>query len=135
MDPLGDRIRRAREAAGLSQAELAARIGRHEKTVRNWENGHATPANSIGRLEAVLGVDLSAEVAERLADRTSPRLTEATDAQVVANLTARLAERNETIRRLTIELAEYRATTDTADDSPAPARWAARIREAPDAQE
>jgi len=36
---LSDRIRAAREAAILSQAELAERFGVSERTVQNWEAG------------------------------------------------------------------------------------------------
>lgn len=35
---LGDRLRKARETAGVSVEEMAADIGRSERTVRNYEN-------------------------------------------------------------------------------------------------
>lgn len=35
----GDAIKKLREAHGLTQADLAARLGCTEKTIRNWEKG------------------------------------------------------------------------------------------------
>lgn len=40
---LGERIRVAREAAGLSQADLAERTGFHVQTVSRWERNLRTP--------------------------------------------------------------------------------------------
>lgn len=40
---LGDQIRRWREAASLTQADLAELVGVQLITVSRWENGHATP--------------------------------------------------------------------------------------------
>jgi transcriptional regulator with XRE-family HTH domain len=39
----GSRGRSLREAAGLSQAELASEIGISEATLSRWENGHSKP--------------------------------------------------------------------------------------------
>jgi len=55
---LGKAIRRARERKRMSQKELGDAIGRSRSAVNAWENGRAVPANSIGALEDVLGVDL-----------------------------------------------------------------------------
>ena len=55
----GDRITGAREAAGMSQAELARRIGVKLKTIRAWENDQSEPrANRAGMLAGLLGVSL-----------------------------------------------------------------------------
>lgn len=40
---LGERIRKAREDLGLSQGELALRLGVDRKTVGNWESGRNQP--------------------------------------------------------------------------------------------
>lgn len=119
---LKDRIRRAREAAGLTQAELAARVGVDGRTVRNWEAGRV-PRNAIGGIERALGIDLSSSDDER-----SPRLAEATDAQVLANIAGRLAERDRRIAELTAELDGLR------NGATLPARWAARRRDTADDQ-
>lgn len=40
---IGDRIRAARHAAGLTQMELAERIGRDHRTVHRWEYAQRVP--------------------------------------------------------------------------------------------
>ena len=57
---LGDRLAGAREAAGLSQEELAKRIGLKLKTLRAWEDDLADPrANRLQMLAGLLNVSLS----------------------------------------------------------------------------
>lgn len=41
---LGSRIRQARRHAGLSQSELAAKIGAHPTSVSDWERGVNEPS-------------------------------------------------------------------------------------------
>lgn len=120
---LGDRIRTAREAAGLSQAQLAERIGTTQRTIGNWERGTATPRSKTGALETVLGIQL-----RRPADthHSAPRIDEATDGQIIADLARRLAERNDRIRELTAQLEHAHHAP------PMPDRWAARPRPLPD---
>ncbi|SIS77478.1 helix-turn-helix domain-containing protein [Phaeovulum vinaykumarii] len=56
---LGDRLAAAREAAGLSQSELAARLGVRARTLASWENDTAEPrANRLQMLSGMLGVSL-----------------------------------------------------------------------------
>lgn len=55
----GDRMTGAREACGLSQAELARRLGVKVKTVRAWENDQSEPrANKLQMLAGLLGVSI-----------------------------------------------------------------------------
>jgi transcriptional regulator with XRE-family HTH domain len=55
----GDRLTGAREAAGLSQAELAKRLGVKVKTLRAWEGDQSEPrANRLSILCGILGVSL-----------------------------------------------------------------------------
>lgn len=57
---LGDRLAGAREAAGLHQKELAARLGVKHATLRKWEDDLAEPrANRLQMLAGMLGVSLS----------------------------------------------------------------------------
>lgn len=57
---LGDRIAAARQAAGLSQAGLAARLGAASDDVEGWEIDRAEPrANSLATLAGLLGVSVS----------------------------------------------------------------------------
>lgn len=56
---LGDRLAAGREAAGMTQAQLAERLGVRSKTLRDWENDVSEPrANRLQMLAALLGVSL-----------------------------------------------------------------------------
>ncbi len=55
----GDRMTGAREAAGLSQADLARRMGVKVQTIRAWENDQSEPrANKLQMLAGMLGVSI-----------------------------------------------------------------------------
>jgi ribosome-binding protein aMBF1 (putative translation factor) len=55
----GDRLAAAREAAGLSQAELAQRLGVKTKVIEHWEADAKEPrANRLQMLAGMLGVSL-----------------------------------------------------------------------------
>lgn len=55
----GDRVAAAREVTGLSQHELAARLGVKDKTIKAWENDTAEPrANKLQMLAGVLNVSM-----------------------------------------------------------------------------
>lgn len=56
MAELANRVREAREAKGLTQAELATRIGVSRKTVNTVENGVFVPSTVIAlKLARALG--------------------------------------------------------------------------------
>jgi HTH-type transcriptional regulator, cell division transcriptional repressor len=56
---LGDRLTAAREAQGLSEADLATRLGIRKRTVTQWETDMSEPrANRLHLLSGVLGVSL-----------------------------------------------------------------------------
>lgn len=56
-DTLGGRIVHAREAAGLTAKDLAARLGVATKTVANWETDRTEPrSNKLSMLAGLLGV-------------------------------------------------------------------------------
>jgi transcriptional regulator with XRE-family HTH domain len=62
MEPaeLGARIRELREAAGLSQAELAERLGIAQNSLSNWERGNRQPSFAdIVRVAESLAVPIS----------------------------------------------------------------------------
>ena len=64
-------IREARLKAGLTQSELAARLGRDRAQVARWEIGGQEP--SFENVQAVVeacGFELKLEIAERVVDRT-----------------------------------------------------------------
>ena len=55
----GDRVAAAREAAGMTQAVLARRLGVRLATLRGWENDMAEPrANRLSMLAGLLNVSM-----------------------------------------------------------------------------
>lgn len=55
----GDRLAGAREAAGLSQADLAAKLGVRLETLESWEDDASDPrANRLSKLAGLLGVSM-----------------------------------------------------------------------------
>lgn len=59
-DTMGGRLLRARDCAGLSIRELAARLGVKASTVQAWENDRSQPrANRLQMIAGMLGVSLS----------------------------------------------------------------------------
>jgi DNA-binding XRE family transcriptional regulator len=56
LTPMGDRVRAARDRAGISQAELAARTGMHQTRISRLERGHHCPRlSTLERVGAALG--------------------------------------------------------------------------------
>lgn len=55
----GDRLARAREFAGMSQAQLARRLGVKTTTIRNWESDRSEPrANRLQMLAGLVSVSM-----------------------------------------------------------------------------
>lgn len=78
----GDSIRRARQRAGLGQAQLARLLGVTRQTVSSWETGAASPRGSLGKLYEVLE-DLGDE------EERGPRdVTSLSDAELAVRLFA-----------------------------------------------
>lgn len=50
-------IERARKAKGLTQGELAARVGVHINTAQGWEKGSQPRPKHLAKIAEVLGVD------------------------------------------------------------------------------
>ena len=44
---IGENIRKARKAAGVSQKELAERLQVYQKDISRWENGERTPTMEV----------------------------------------------------------------------------------------
>lgn len=112
----GDRMTGAREASGLSQAELAKRLGVKVKTIRAWENDQSEPrANKLQMLAGMLGVSImwiltgegdgldGPEMGDDLPDEMTDLLSELRKMKVDQ---ARMAERMGRLeKRLRLELA------------------------------
>ncbi len=59
MATFGDRVAAAREMAGMSQAELARRLGVRVSTLRKWENDVSEPrANRLSMMAGLLNVSM-----------------------------------------------------------------------------
>ena len=59
-DSFGNRLKKLRKKAGISQPELAELVGVHETTIRRWENSHYTPdARVVSLLADALHVSVS----------------------------------------------------------------------------
>lgn len=56
---LGDEIKRLREARGLTQEELATRMGVHRNTIHRYEGGDDMPVMLLVRLIVELDADVS----------------------------------------------------------------------------
>jgi transcriptional regulator with XRE-family HTH domain len=57
---LGAQIRRIRKAAGMSQQDLALRLGLHTMTISYYERGEWTPpAERLEQIAEALGVEVS----------------------------------------------------------------------------
>jgi UDP-N-acetylglucosamine 1-carboxyvinyltransferase len=60
---LGQFIRQRREAQGLTQTQLADRLGTHQTLVSAWERGRLTPdANKLARVAELLETPFTAFV-------------------------------------------------------------------------
>lgn len=60
-DGIGMRIAKRRHQLGLRQQDLAGLIGVSKTTVAKWESGRHYPLRHMGKLEQVLGIDLTSD--------------------------------------------------------------------------
>lgn len=98
----GRDIRRAREAAGLSQAELGRRSGLGARTVRRVEAGEGNrQGRTIGALRRALGLPVDGAPPDPIATlRTVPWV------ELVAEITRRLSEAERFTDRQRIQLGD-----------------------------
>lgn len=81
---LADIVRERRQAKGLTQKQLAARVGAHEQTIGNLERGKtATDPSTLARIGKVLDLDLSSPAAVA-ATRTLTDTANAVTAEMIA---------------------------------------------------
>ena len=55
---MGEKLKAARKAAGMTQAELAEKAGVLQKDVSRWENGLEPRALTLKRLAQALGCSM-----------------------------------------------------------------------------
>ena len=88
----GRLIREARRVGGLTQAELARRLGTTQSAVSNWERGRDTPrVDTLARILEACGFE---------ADMTFRRLDDVDRAQIRQNLAMTPAVRLESVRNV-----------------------------------
>jgi transcriptional regulator with XRE-family HTH domain len=88
----GHLIREARRLGGLTQAELARRLGTSQSAVSNWERGLDTPrVDTLARILEACGFE---------ADLTFRRLDDVDRAQLRQNLARTPAARLESVRNV-----------------------------------
>jgi transcriptional regulator with XRE-family HTH domain len=72
--PLGERIRQLRKEAGLSQAELADKIGADPGRVSRYEAGRITPsAEALVRLAETLNISIDHLLIDGIPPQAPPR--------------------------------------------------------------
>jgi transcriptional regulator with XRE-family HTH domain len=86
----GQDIRRARERRRLSQEKLAALLEVSSKSVGRWERGETIPKSALGAIESILGLGEQVE---------GPALSDASDAELLAEVALRLEQRKSRQRR------------------------------------
>ena len=96
----GRLIREARRLAGLTQSELARRLGTAQSAVSNWERGRDTPrVDTLARILEACGFE---------ADMTFRRHDDVDRAQLRQNLAMTPAERLESVRNVSTVRARAR---------------------------
>jgi transcriptional regulator with XRE-family HTH domain len=115
---VGDHIRYARRQLGLSQQDLATRVGVTRSTIYQWESGAAEPSSKkLGLVAHVVGLRLE----ELLADPPEPTVREKKEPEQtmdalaferLAQLWLRLSDRD---RRVLLRIVEV-----LAEDEPQP---------------
>lgn len=55
---MGEKLRAARLAAGLTQTQLAELVGCHQKDVARWEGGREPKALTLKKLAQALGCSM-----------------------------------------------------------------------------
>jgi transcriptional regulator with XRE-family HTH domain len=103
----GRLIREARRLGGLTQADLARRLGTTQSAVSNWERGRDTPrVDTLARILEACGFE---------ADMTFRRLDDVDRAQIRQNLAMTPTERLESVRNV----AKLRAKARPLEREPA----------------
>ena len=56
---MGEKLKAARQAAGLTQGQLAEKVGCQQRDISRWENGHREPvASTLKKLALALGCSM-----------------------------------------------------------------------------
>lgn len=107
----GEEIRQARERSGLTQSELAQRIGVSMRTVGNWERGESVPRNREGAIKVALADQLTKPDQEQ---RPTP-LQAASDAELLAEIARRFSREQERSARSNVHQLRPAPTLDYSE--------------------
>lgn len=55
---MDEKLKAARKAAGLTQVELAEKVGCKQKDISRWENGRPMTAETLKKLAKALGCSM-----------------------------------------------------------------------------
>ncbi len=91
MSATGDEIRKARQARGLSQAELAAEAKVGQRTVGRLERGESEEPRKLGAVQRVLGIG-PYKPENGVANENDPPLSRATFPELLQAIAARYGE-------------------------------------------
>lgn len=144
MNTLGERIADARREAGLSQSDLARRLGLRPQTINRWEHSRIAPSRlSLMRTAEVLGVSITWLLLGKEALQSSDGHDTVTPLPVARGAVPVLSVEHAAARNLSspiehiasaVDLAGASAAIRLADDSNAPRHprgtiWALSYRE------
>lgn len=114
----GAQIRRARQEAGLTQAELAQKLRVHKVTVGDWERNRFFPDRHWAALNKVLGISLRPPGAQPEPEAEKDVIAEELGEETAERLRRVLRERGEAGRIVLDEI--ERAFRPPASDPPGP---------------
>jgi transcriptional regulator with XRE-family HTH domain len=119
----GDRLAAAREAAGLTQSQLARRLGVKLATLRGWENDVAEPrANRVQMLAGMLNVSLawllSGDASDGGAPETTPTGTGAMSADPIFEVVKDMRMLRADLARINADLARLEKRLRNAMETP-----------------
>lgn len=91
MYKFGAQLQEWREAAKISQAELAEALDVTQQTVSGWENGDSLPRTSrVVKIADALGVDPTNVARSLIDDGPGPAVSDASTAERLASMESRL---------------------------------------------
>lgn len=99
-----DRLREARLNRGLTQAELAARIGVVKSTVAGYETGRSEPnMEKFAQIMSVLNIDANSLLRDEMADAQGAAAGPSGEARMIAERYDRLDRHGKHMVRIVLE--------------------------------
>ena len=99
-----DRLREARQNRGMTQSDLAARIGVVKSTVAGYETGRSEPnMEKFAQIMAVLNIDANTLLRDEMAEEGAVRVPFSDEAYMVAGQFDRLDGHGKHVVRIVLE--------------------------------